>query len=284
MEKIAAIVVTFNRYLLLKKVVAGLRLQTHKIDEIIIVNNSSSDETNQWLAEQNDLTVIVQDNLGSSGGQFAGAKYAFDKGYDLIWLMDDDVVADENCLSNLMKYKKDFDVVCPLRYNPDGVYINDIKRINMTNPFKSIWKEIISIEDTRKEIIEIEAFTFEGPLISRHVFEKIGMPEKAFFIYADDTEFSVRALFNKFTTAIVTSAVFHRQIPPIGDKAAFTWKNFYMIRNLIAIDKMHGSLGIKYFRPIGYLISWLKAAKNFSEAKTVFKAFIAGLRYKSQND
>ena len=41
---IAAIVITFNRLELLKKTIDGLRKQTHKIDELIVVNNGSNDD------------------------------------------------------------------------------------------------------------------------------------------------------------------------------------------------------------------------------------------------
>lgn len=77
--KIAAVVVTFNRLELLKKCVESLRNQTHKLDEILIINNSSTDGTLDWLNQQNDLTVISQENSGSAGGQFTGIKTAYEK-------------------------------------------------------------------------------------------------------------------------------------------------------------------------------------------------------------
>ncbi|HOM05874.1 MAG TPA: glycosyltransferase, partial [Candidatus Kapabacteria bacterium] len=207
MEKIIACVVTYNRLELLKQVIDGLRNQTRKIDEIVVINNGSTDGTGEWLQDQNDITTINQDNLGSSGGQYTASKYAYSKGADYIWLMDDDVVAKPNCLEILLKYQNKYDILCPLRYNIEDVYLNDVKKITLDNPFKSIWREIISKDDLSNEAVPVEVFTFEGPLIHKSVFEKIGLPEKDFFIYGDDTEFSLRALKNNFKAAVIRDAV-----------------------------------------------------------------------------
>lgn len=283
MEKIIACVVTYNRLDLLKQVIDGLRKQTRQIDEIVIVNNGSNDGTYEWLSGQTDITTITQDNLGSSGGQYSASKYAYSKGADYIWLMDDDVVAKPNCLEVLLKYCDKYDILCPLRYNIEDVYLNDVKKISLDNPFISIWREIISKNDLANETIPVEAFTFEGPLIHKTVFEKIGLPEKNFFIYGDDTEFSVRALKNNFRAAVIRDAVFIRLITPVPDKAKFTWKTYYMVRNLSAIDKLHGNGFVPYLRPIGYFLTFLRTVENFEQLKTLFKALIDGYKYKSAN-
>ena len=106
--KIAAVVVTYNRIELLKKNILSLRSQTCKLDEIIVVNNSSTDGTFDWLEVQTDLTVITQGNLGSGGGQHSGIKYAYNKGYDWIWCMDDDTIPLNDTLEQLLITSKNF--------------------------------------------------------------------------------------------------------------------------------------------------------------------------------
>src|SRR6056297_937190 len=144
-NEIAAVVVTFNRLKLLKKVINNIKNQTHKPDSIIIVNNSSTDGTTEWLEKQQGLDVIHQDNLGSSGGQYTGFKAAYDKGFEFLWIMDDDVVPEKDCLENLIKHhKNNKQVLAPLRYSIDNSpYINDTIKFNLNNPLKSIWTKII---------------------------------------------------------------------------------------------------------------------------------------------
>ena len=54
MDKVCAIVVTFNRLNLLKDVIQSLREQNSKLEEILVVNNNSSDGTKEWLEIQKD--------------------------------------------------------------------------------------------------------------------------------------------------------------------------------------------------------------------------------------
>src|SRR5262245_55698771 len=98
---VAAIVVTFNRFALLQECIAALRGQTRKVDEIIVVDNSSTDGTGEWLAAQADLTVVRQENLGSSGGQYTGIKTGYHKGHDWFWCMDDDTIPDADALERM---------------------------------------------------------------------------------------------------------------------------------------------------------------------------------------
>ena len=284
-SKIIAVVVTYNRLELLKKVLFALRRQTYKIEKIIVVNNSSTDGTLEWLMQNNErLEIITQENTGSSGGQYTGFKLALEYDCDAIWVMDDDVVAEIDCLENLLKYYDNNSVLLPLRYNNNGTpYINDTLKLNMTNPFKSIWKKIISESDLKLDKIKVEGPTFEGPLFPKKVMQKAGLPEKKFFIYGDDTEYFQRILKLNISSFIIPNAKMRRMIDPPKNMFEFNWKTFYFIRNIIAIDILHAPFFVRLIRPFGYLLSWLSKCKNISEIKTTINAFVEGYFYKSEN-
>jgi GT2 family glycosyltransferase len=276
-ESVAAVVITFNRLELLKEVLSAIKNQSRKPDKIILVNNSSTDGTYEWLSEQKDILLITQENLGSSGGQFTGLKVAYELGYDWIWTMDDDVVPDFNCLENLLNSDSKYKIRTPLRFDSNNQpYFNDAVSYNFTNPVRSLWVELINEEILKRDFIEAVGITFEGPLIHRSVIEKIGLPNKKFFIFADDTEFFVRANRVGFRSIIVTSSKLYRKIDLPDDIYKFTWKTFYIIRNLIWLDRIFGSFFVKYIRPFGYLIIWLLRSKSLSDIRTVFKAFKSG--------
>ena len=71
-------------------------------------------------------------------------------------------------------------------------------------------KHDATLEDIRGcgDIMEVEAIAFEGPLISRNVIERIGLPEKELFIFWDDTEYSYRAKRNGFRVVYAPKADF----------------------------------------------------------------------------
>ncbi|MEZ4723848.1 MAG: glycosyltransferase [Candidatus Kapaibacterium sp.] len=281
---IAAIVITFNRLELLKKTIDGLRKQTHKIDELIVVNNGSNDGTSEWLKENDDIFVVTQDNVGSSGGQYTAFNTAYERGHEWIWAMDDDVVPRPDCLSHLVANIAANKVVAPLRYSLDGTpFINDTIEFNLTNPFANIWKRLLKKEDLVNEIIPATGLTFEGPMFHRSLIEKIGLPEKKFFIFADDSEYMIRAKKAGFSSYIITKANLDRMLDAPDLNKEFSWKNYYIIRNIIAIDVLHGCPAVRVLRPFAYLISWLRKANSKSDRQTVIKAFKDGYFYKSEN-
>ena len=100
--KVTAVIVTFNRLVLLQKTLDYVRM-TPLVTHIIVVNNGSTDGTTEWLDTQADLEVIHQDNVGGSGGFYTGMKAAYEGGSDWIWCMADDVCHRPDCLNFLIE-------------------------------------------------------------------------------------------------------------------------------------------------------------------------------------
>ena len=137
---IIAVVVTFNRLHLLQKNIACLR-QNKSLNEILVVNNGSTDGTLEWLDTQKDLWVIHQANVGGSGGFYVGIQEAYNRGADWIWCMDDDVFPRADCLANLLLHSNHIGVgiLAPRRLMDGKVYTNDFLSYNLVNPFSSMY-------------------------------------------------------------------------------------------------------------------------------------------------
>lgn len=237
--KIAAVVVTYNRIELLKESIQSLRSQTHNFDEIIVINNSSTDGTLNWLQTQTDLTVITQENLGSGGGQHTGIKYAYENGYDWIWCMDDDLVVYPNCLQTLVEFLKKNNLkigtLQPLKLSdPNGIIHHGADFIEL-NTLK-----IIDVYETVqiKGFYLTNAICFEGVLINRNVVKKIGLPRRDFFITNDDREFSlrIRAKLPDFDVVLLGNILMKRLITPTSANKIITklknvsnWDVFLMV-------------------------------------------------------
>ena len=61
MIKVVAVVVTFNRKNLLIEALNGLLAQTYPLEKIIIINNASTDNTEQLLIEKDFLVHSLID-------------------------------------------------------------------------------------------------------------------------------------------------------------------------------------------------------------------------------
>ena len=89
-RRIVAVVVTYNRLALLTGLIERLR-QVPECDEILVVDNASTDGTGEWLAAQSDVVGhTLPTNTGGAGGFHEGLRLAMERGADLAWLMDDD--------------------------------------------------------------------------------------------------------------------------------------------------------------------------------------------------
>jgi len=279
--KILISVVTFNRLKLLKKLVNSLRNQTYVTKDILVVNNSSTDGTIEWLQAQTDIKVIQQSNTGSSGGQYTALKYAVDNNYDFIWAMDDDVLPEKECLEELVKNASNTDIIFPLRFQKNGeVFLNEAKYYNFRNPFKSLWKELINAEDVLQTKIEVEGPTFEGAFIPVKIIQEVGLPDISFFIFADDTEYFLRMRKHGYNSFLICSAHLNRQLPTPKNEITFDWKSYYSFRNLIILDVLYGNLPVRFIRPLFYFLMFLARAKNFKNIQTVLSSFVDGYFYK----
>lgn len=295
MKNITAVVVTYNRKKLLIRCIEHLRQQTIELNSIIVVNNGSTDGTDVWLDSQKDLDVIHQENVGGSGGFYRGIKHAFEKGYDWIWCMDDDVYPEPNCLKNLLKQDDEkTGILCPLRKQQGKIFLAEIKKFNLTNPFKSLHANNVRTEDIiGNETVNIEGIAFEGPLIKLEVVKQIGLPNKDLFLLYDDSDYGYRAIIAGWNIKLITKAILNKELFFVNDDRETQvkkgkWKLYYHIRNSVYFNKKYGkNFAVKYIRSIGILLKYNSyVLKNllindkyaWTDFKTFTKAFNDGIK------
>jgi GT2 family glycosyltransferase len=243
-----AVVVTYNRLNLLKECISGLRVQTHQLTDILVINNSSNDGTEEWLNSQADLIVITQPNEGGASGFYTGIKESFERGYEWIWCMDDDGCPDPNALERLLTYEKRKPCV-----------------INSLVLNKDDHNEILFAPESRRYKHQLKTPTLEGvatffnaTLFHNEVIRKSGFPMKNLIIWGDETEYANRICFmNHFQLFTVTNSYhFHP-----GQHSKFytkewpfkgSWKVYFYIRNKSFV--LSSRYAAKFIAVIQYLI------------------------------
>lgn len=198
MEKICAVIVTYNRKEYLVRCINSILEQTKDINKILIIDNNSTDGTKEFLLSKGYLSnkiinyIKLDENIGGAGGFNRGMKIAYEEGYDWVWVMDDDGIPDFKCLEMLLNAYNQTKVkyIAPLVVNIDnekelsfGLYLDKVKRI-------------IKSRDYFKEngIIYVygSANPFNGILIHRDIISKIGLPKEDMFIWGDEVEYLLR--------------------------------------------------------------------------------------------
>ena len=255
-ERVAVVVVTYNRADLLVGMLAGLAAQTRLPDAVIVVDNASTDHTKQVLDAAGNAGLVrlhMTDNLGGAGGFHAGVEAAHQQGFDRIWLMDDDVVPAPDCLAVLLAH--DEHCLMAVREDSRGRLVEKAAtRFDLRNPL-AIRPKTAMVESSygersaMPELVELENVAFEGFLVRREVIDAIGLPDPSYFIFYDDVDFAVRARRAGFRIWAVRDAVLVRQLDFDQQHALDTWKGFYMFRNLFVVHFRYGENALVRLKP-----------------------------------
>lgn len=244
--KTSAVVVTYNRLAMLQEVIHALQASKTPVDHIIVVDNNSNQDTQDYLTSLGEQIEYVRlnQNLGGAGGFNRGVRYFMEKTEDdFVWLMDDDTVPHSYTLTELTKYAE---------ANPKfGFLSSDVRWIDgqralMNKP--ALLSRHSTLDDDGTEPVQLRNATFVSLLMSRNVIGKIGLPITDFFIWGDDIEYTERAgrLYPGYL--IPTAKVTHKMATNVGsnivtDSKDRTPRYYYSYRNKIYYGRKRDFVG-----------------------------------------
>lgn len=281
-----AVIVTFNRKKSLKKSINSILNQSIKPNNIVLIDNNSTDGTYEYIKEYLNNQKIhylkLKENLGGAGGFYFGVKEAMKYEDDLIAVADDDAYYDMNYFKNI--------ITAAIENPQDGAFcgkILDKRGIQadqakfLSNPKRLRLKG--AVEGDYKKDFYCDVFSFLGAVYRRSTIEKVGFPQKDFFIWFDDAEYSVRCYQAGIKYHCVTNAVINHDIKEASQTPL--WKEFYGFRNEIYSIK---ELGNAKFYPIFMLLKKYGAVtlrknykgKRVKAFKIITQAFIDGKKGK----
>ncbi len=307
MNDVVVALVTYNRRVCLEETLKGIVAQEHKVKAVVIVDNNSTDDTNIFMTSfmRKDVSNYLEFhcatvagieyiyyrnnvNVGGSGGFAVAINKAIELHKDYIWIMDDDVLPEPNCLKLMLEaMSKDVRACIP---NRSDVNFDDhaCRKIDFksTLKFRMYMRKEFYAEPLDSEYYSVCDMAFEGPLIKSDVVEKVGLPYTGFFIEYDDTDYAQRVL--KHTKILfVSNAVLHRQLATRDNgkqtrNYKYNWRNYYSIRNNILFNHMYGeSWGAKHLgTPMlcGWHIARSIIHMQPGNIKIILKATIDGIR------
>ena len=270
MNRIAAIVVTYNRKDYLLNCLEAIRRQTLPPDVIYIIDNHSSDGTSDILYENHyivdkipelvredfistsqitslydDTIIFIQyiykfENTGGAGGFYTGMKTAYEDGYEWLWMMDDDGIPSENGVEQLLLYSCKY-----------GLKFANALVINVNNRYTLSFyleRNKLSLSDyENKDVVYDKITPFNGSFINREVPEKIGFIKKEMFIWGDEMEYFHRSMYNKFSVGTVVKSIHYH---PANKEIAV---NIFPFINRFKVVTRLGKFANIYYRNIGFV-------------------------------
>lgn len=295
-ENITAVVVTYNRKTLLCHCVNALLKQSVPPDRILVVDNASNDGTSNFFVGQGKLVndridyLRLPHNTGGAGGFHAAIKYLMTKDCNWIWLMDDDAEPDQDALNALVALDKDSNAIygsCTVSNSGlHDMLCWPVEIISATNSNKMVYRH-----DKLCNIQRVSNIPFLGFFFHRSLVERIGLPNKGFFISGDDAEFCARASRAQIPIYLVKASTIYHPLPQRRKVRVIhrnvnilnlpPWKRYYDVRNRLLIARKYYPLRLWTEVVPGTLLRWivtlLTETGRVKQSKAYLYALLDGL-------
>lgn len=260
--RIAAIIITFNRLADLQANVLAMRAQTRPLDAILVVDNSSTDGTGEWLETQTGLVVIHQENRGSASAMAAGLNRMVELGCDWGWCVDDDAIPQPDALEVLcraMQARPDVRVFNSLglaRNDPANFAIGALRvrtspENYLTGHFVAEPSQMGPFIDANGMIDTLGGQFWHGTCIHREAVQAVGVPHVWLFLRGDEVEYGLRLMRAGYHIySVPASHVFHPALPSVSVSLFGKTKSFkttsgqkwyYSLRNGVWIQRTYYS-------------------------------------------
>ena len=288
-KKVCAVVVTYNRKEKLRKCIQCLQNQEGMYCDVLVVNNNSTDGTEEMIQEEFDSESIhyynTGANLGGAGGFEFGVREAVLKGYDYVWMMDDDTWPSSTALCELLNVDADlhgdWGFLSSVAYWTDG----SICRMNIQK--KGIFRHIGKKEYAMR-YAPVKMCSFVSLLVKSDIVKELGLPIGEYFIWTDDYEFTGR-ISRKYPCYVVPSSKvihamkIHTRVDFAHDTGDRIERYRYIYRNDVHCYRQYGLCGWIYIicKEIYTIMNVLFFSKEYKiqKIKIIFDGMRDGLSF-----
>ena len=262
MPDLTVIIPNFNGKHLLKECLKSLKYQNSSF-EVIVIDNGSTDGGADYISKNYpEFNLIVNnENFGFAVAVNQGIKAS---NTEYVFLMNNDVVLEHDCISNLLeciqKDKKVFAAASKMVQYHDKTIIDDAgDEYTILGYTKKVGNgKSIKLYENEREIFSACA---GASIYRRDVFNKIGYFDENFFAYMEDVDISYRARIYGYKCIYCPKAVVYH----VGSATSGSKYNPFKIR-LAARNNIYvpyknmpwPMLTVNFlFLSLGYLIKYL---------------------------
>lgn len=266
----------------------------------IVVDNASTDNSVSMLKKKYPwATVLVNDeNLGFSGGNNVGMRYAHAHRADFIWLLNNDTYVDPDALSLVDAFDREQVGIAgsKIYFAPGHEYHGD--RYTKPQKGKVFWyagglidwrnmyashRGVDEVDRGQYDTVESTPFvTGCSMMISRRLIDRIGMLDDKYFLYLEDLDYCMRAGRAGFALRYFPrSIVWHVNAGSSGG-AGNMLHEYYQTRNRVLFASRYAGMRTKlavWREAIGFVLS-----RSDVKKKAILDAFFGrwGNQYESK--
>jgi GT2 family glycosyltransferase len=241
-SSVASVAVCWNGKAILPGLLESLLNQTRPLSELIVVDNASTDRTIELLGEQYPSVKVIrlEKNEGVSGGYCAGLEYALERGYDWVWMLDQDSRPLPWTVETLLAEYESF----PEREKLGLIAPLPVDEATGEPYAVFFWKERqekVSPQLLKEGLTLVDMVISSGSLIRLDAVQKAGLPRRDFFMDFVDYEHCLRLRRSGFLIGVAKRCKMPhtigqpRSVTFLGKQKGWithpAWRDYYKVRN-----------------------------------------------------
>lgn len=211
--------------------------------KVLVIDNASSDGSQKAISERYPEFLLFKnkENIGYVKAVNQGVEYGLNSGADYIWVLNNDVVVQEDVLRKLVEVGEADErtgIIAPVIYyydDPEEIDNIGYKMNFWTGSMKKLRSGMTIFKDPEDKVAEIDSILGCSSLIKASVLNKIGLFKTVYELYFEETDLNFRAVQNGFRVVVVKGAkVWHREATTMNK---FIFRRAYLLlRNLFLFE------------------------------------------------
>lgn len=245
---VAAIVLNYNGKDVTLEALESLEGMSYPSYDLVVVDNGSTDGSAEAIAERFPAVhqVRTEDNLGPAGGANLGIRWALERGYDYLMVLNNDIEVEPTMLDELVAVAESDPSIGVV--GPKGYYYWDRERIWSAGG-RLRFAEAVTSERGEGELdsgqydVTEETDYVNGcvMLVKRACFERVGLWDPIFHLGVEDADFCWRVREAGWRCFYAPKARFWHMVSQAtgGYKPG---KTFHTARSTAVFVRRHGNL------------------------------------------
>lgn len=211
-KRILVVVVTYNPHEWVNRCFGSLRTSVMNVDSLVVDNNSTDGGVMEIQEKYPEVMIYrSRKNLGFGQANNVGLRYALEKGYDYVYLLNQDAWVLSDTLQTLVSVAEKHDeygILSPMQLEKDEKTYESLfyKYVICSDNLRCSLHEKLYNVDTLEEVYDIPFAMAAHWLVTKRCLQTVGGFSPTFFHYGEDNNYIHRVFFHGFKLGLVPYA------------------------------------------------------------------------------